>query len=319
MSAPHTVTAFAPATVANVACGFDVFGFALEGPGDLVTARFSGDPGIRILEIIGDGGRLPIDPDRNVAGVVAREILAAAGIDRGVSLSINKGIPLSSGLGGSAASSVAAAWAVDRLLDLRLPAGKLLGFALEGEKVASGSPHPDNAAACLHGGFILVTDSGGDPEVTRLPIPKGLGCAILRPHIEIRTGEARARLADAIHLRDAVRQWGNTAGLVAGLFTEDWDLIRRSLRDFVAEPVRSGSIPGFAAVQRAALDAGALGCSLSGSGPSLFALCRDPKTAERVRDRMSEAFRSHAGDGFDSFTSPVSPAGARQAPEGSAG
>lgn len=289
----HTHRAFAPATVSNVACGFDVLGFAIAGPGDLVIAEESAEPGIVIAELAGDGGRLPREAERNTAGVATRALLERAGLaGRGVSLRIEKQMPLASGLGSSAASAVAAVVAVDALFGLGLAKPELLACALEGEKMACGSAHADNAAPSLYGGFVLVRGSepAGDPlEVVELPLLPGLTCALVRPHVEVETRGARRVLGDNVSLGVVVRQCGNLAALVAALFRQDFGLLARSLEDHIAEPKRAVLVPGFRAVQAAAREAGALGCSLSGSGPSIFALCASPESAEKVADAMMAA------------------------------
>jgi homoserine kinase len=305
-------TAFAPATVANVACGFDVLGLALEQPGDTVTVELADEPGLVITEIAGDGGRLSREPEKNTATVAARKIL-----DRdprraslGIRLGLRKGLPLASGMGSSAASAVAAALAVSDLLRLPLGYAELLAAALEGERVVAGAGHADNAAACLYGGLVLVRSS--DPlDVVRLPVPSGLSVAVLRPHLEMSTKDSRVLLGDQVRLPDAVRQWANVGGLVAGLYSGDLDLISRSLVDSVAEPIRSRYVPGFPEVKRAAIAAGALGSSLSGSGPSIFALCRDLESADLVSRKMAEAFAEAASLEWDLYVSKVSPRGAR--------
>jgi homoserine kinase len=206
---------------------------------------------------------------------------------------------------------VAAVVAANAALSLELPPERLLAFALEGERIASGGVlHGDNVAPCLFGGFVAVRSL--DPlDIVPIPVPDGLTCALVRPHIEIRTSESRALLGNAIPLSTAVRQWANVAGLVAGLFRGDWELISRSLEDVVAEPVRGRQVPAFREMKQAALDAGALGCSLSGSGPTVFALCRDAATAERVAAAMQRALTSHAGIAGDRYVSAVGGAGAR--------
>jgi homoserine kinase len=235
----------------------------------------------------------------------------------GVRLEIRKGLPLSSGMGSSAASAVAAAMAVSSLLALRLGYAELLAAALEAERVVAGAGHPDNAAACLYGGFVLVR-STSPLDVVRLPIPPGLSVALLRPHIEVSTRAARDLLGERVALTDAVRQWANLGALVSGLHSADLDLVSRALVDFVAEPVRSASVPGFQEVKRAAIQAGALGSSLSGSGPSIFALCRDLESANAVARKMADAFAEATRLPSDLHVSPVSAAGARLVDEESA-
>jgi homoserine kinase len=244
----------------------------------------------------------------NTAGVAAETLLNIAGIRQGVSLDVRKALPLASGLGGSAASAVASVVAVNELLHVNASPEMLIRCALAGERVASGAAHPDNVAPALVGGFVLAR-SADPPDVIRLPIPAGLACAVVRPHIEIHTGEARALLGDSIRLSDAVKQWANVAGLIAGLYRSDHELIARSLEDYVAEPIRSLKVPGFSAMKRAALEAGALGCSLSGSGPAVFALCRTEADAARAGAAMIAALRGSIG--ADLYVSPISPHGAR--------
>jgi homoserine kinase len=305
-------TAFAPATVANVACGFDVLGLALEQPGDTVTVELADEPGLVITGIDGDQGRLSREPDKNTATVAAQKILERdpRRTSLGIRLELRKGLPLASGMGSSAASAVAAALAVSDLLELPLGHAELLAAALEGERVVAGAGHADNVAACLYGGLVLVRSS--DPlDVVRLPIPAGLSVAVLRPHLEMSTKDSRVLLGDQVRLKDAVRQWANVGGLVAGLYSGDLDLISRSLVDSIAEPIRSPYVPGFTEVKRAALAAGALGSSLSGSGPSIFALCRDLESADSVSRKMVEAFADAARLEWDLHVSKVSPLGAR--------
>jgi len=304
--------AFAPATVANVACGFDVLGLAMDEPGDTVVAERADEPGVSLTSISGEDGRLPLDPETNTATVAASHLLEQKNVDPsvGVAVALTKGLPLASGMGSSAASAVAAVVAVDHLLELRASRAELLKSALEGERVAAGAGHADNAAACLYGGFVLVR-SVETLDVIQLPIPDGLAVAVVRPHLEVFTKDSRVLLGDVVKLESAVAQWANLGALVAGLYTEDWELIARALVDHVAEPVRSQNVPAFDDVKRAALDEGALGCSLSGSGPSLFALCRDLDTAERVAHRMRSAFRDRASLEADLYVSPVSQQAAR--------
>jgi homoserine kinase len=303
------VTAFAPATVSNVACGFDVLGFALASPGDEVTARLA-PVGVSIDGIVGDDGRLPRDAARNTAGVAARALLTAVGERRGVALTIRKGLPLSSGLGGSAASAAAAVVAVDALFELHAPIGTLVACALDGERLGAGSTHADNVAPALCGGFVLVR-CPSPPDIIRLPVPAGLTAVVVHPDLEIETAKARALLGETVPLADAIRQWANLGALVDGLHRNDFAQIARSLEDTIAEPRRAPLVPGLAAIKRAALDAGALGCSLSGSGPSLFALCRSTADAERVASAMTTAVRAEIGGEPRTYVSSIAPQGAR--------
>ena len=305
------VTAFAPATVSNVACGFDVLGFALDAPGDEVTARFVGapDPLVLIDDILGDHGRLPRDPTKNTASVAARALLARLGERRAVALTIRKGLPLSSGLGGSAASAVAAVVAVDGLLGARTSLETLMACAFEGERLGAGSAHGDNIGPAVYGGFVLVRVAN-PPDVIRLPIPPGLTAVVVHPDLEIETARARALLGTTVPLGDAIRQWANLGALIHALHRADFDLMARALEDTIAEPRRAPLVPGLAAIKQAAVGAGALGCSLSGSGPSLFALCRDAASAASVAAAMTAAVVQHIGGDPQTYVSPIAPRGA---------
>jgi homoserine kinase len=309
------IAAFAPATVSNVGCGFDVLGFALDTPGDIVVAEaLAGDTGVEIGAIEGDGGRLSRDPARNTAGAAVQALLTRLGAARAIRLTIHKGIPLASGIGGSGASAVAAVVAANELLGRPAPLEMLVECAMEAEIAGCGAAHPDNVAPSLYGGFVLARARAlpdGRSDVIRLPVPEGLSCAVLHPHLEVATGPARALLGESVPLAAAVRQWGNVGGLVAGLFLNDLPLIARTLEDYVAEPKRAHLVPGFEMVKQAAAAAGALGCSLSGSGPSLFALCASRERAELVGEAMRSAFTSSSAVGADLWISPVGRQGAR--------
>jgi homoserine kinase len=304
-----SVTAFAPATVSNVACGFDVLGFALHEPGDEVTARVTAG-GVQIDDITGDNGRLPREPARNTAGVAALALLAKLDERRGIALTIRKGLPLSSGLGGSAASAAAAVVAVDRLLGANSPVETLIACALEGERLGAGSAHADNIAPSICGGFVLVRRAV-PPDIVTLPVPHGLTAVVVHPDLEIETAKARALLGTTVPLADAVKQWANLGALIHALHTGDFALLGRSLEDTIAEPRRAPLVPGLAMIKRAAAEAGALGCSLSGSGPSLFALCQNAAIAAAVGDAMARAVRTHIGGEPQTFISEVARQGAR--------
>jgi homoserine kinase len=304
---------FAPGSIGNLACGFDVLGLALEGPGDEVLARLLPDPGVRITSIRGDGGRLPTRVSENSAGTAAQAVLDEVGSAAGIELELRKGLPLAAGMGGSAASAVAAAVAANVLLGDRLPRETVLKCALAGEAVAAGDAHPDNAAPSLFGGLVLVPS--WDPlRAIELEVPRDLVAVHVHPHVEVETEWAREILGDHVNLSDAVAQWGNTAAFVVGLFRSDWDLIARAVEDRIAEPLRAEAVPGFHAVKRAALESGALAASLSGSGPSLFALCRGRDRAAAVAERMVGAFKESAGIEADSIVSPGRARGARLLP-----
>ena len=305
----ENVTAFAPATVSNVACGFDVLGFALHAPGDEVTAQ-PAESGVRINAISGDQDRLPRDAAKNTAGIAARALLNVLGERRGVALTIRKGLPLSSGLGGSAASAVAAVVAVDALFNARTPLETLMACAFEGERVGAGSAHGDNIGPAVYGGFVLVRDPN-PPDVIRLPVPEGLTAVVVHPDLEIETARAREMLGRTVALGDAIREWANLGAFVDALHRSDFDLMSRSLVDTIAEPRRASLVPGLAEIKRAAADAGALGCSLSGSGPSLFALCRDAMSAKAVAVAMGDVVAQHIGGETRTYVSAIAERGAR--------
>jgi homoserine kinase len=304
------IAAFAPATVSNVGCGFDVLGFALEAPGDLVLAAPRDTGGVEIVAIEGDAGRLPRDPQRNTAGAAARSLLMRLGSLQGVSLTIHKGMPLASGIGSSGASAVAAVVAVNELLGRPAPMEVLLACAMEGEIAGCGSAHPDNVGPSLYGGFLLAR-SANPPDLVPLPVPDGLSCALLHPQIEVETRAARALLGETVPLAAAVRQWANVGGLVAALFARDLSLLARSLDDHIAEPKRAPLVPGLAQVKEAARDAGALGSGLSGAGPSIFALCDTLEGAQTAGQAMRDAYRVAVGGEADLWISRVGAPGAR--------
>lgn len=306
------VTAFAPGSIGNLGSGFDVLGMALAGPGDRVTAARSDSVGITVSTVVGSVPRLPPAGPLNAAGVAAQALLDAVGQGhRGVELKVEKGLPLSAGMGGSAASAVAAVVAVDHLLELKSPLDVLLAAALQGEASAAGAPHPDNAAASLWGGIVLVRDVAGALETVRLPGPDGLWYALAHPHVELPTSLGRDVLPDSIPLSTAVRQWGNVAGLVSALYRGDLSAVGHGTEDLVAEPVRAPLIPGFQRVRAAAVDAGALGFGISGSGPSVFALVPGRDAAEAVSLAMSEAFGRWGSVEADAHVGPANAPGAR--------
>jgi homoserine kinase len=299
----QSIRVFAPATVANVACGFDILGFALESPGDEVVLRLNGQNRVIITHISGDGGKLPLDPSKNTAGVAVLKMLESLNSKQGISIELHKNIGLGSGLGSSASSSVASAFALNCLLGEPFQTKELLPFTMEAERVACGSAHADNVAPSLLGGFVLVRSY--DPlDVISLPYPKELYCTVIHPYIELRTEDSRNALPKIISLKDAVIQWGNIGGLISGLMMEDFSLISRSLRDVIAEPARAEFIPGFYEMKMAALESGALGCSISGSGPSVFALCRDKTTALEAGKNMRLVL-NRLGTACQVYTSPI--------------
>lgn len=284
-----SIKAFAPATVANVSCGFDIFGFAVESPADEVEVTLTNRPGVIISRIEGDDGRLPLEAEKNTSGVAVLEYLRALDTGFGAEIMLKKNLPLGSGMGSSAASSVAALVAINHLFDNRLTKEELLPFAMEAERIACGSAHADNVAPSLLGGFVLIR--GYEPlDVTRIPTPDNLFCTLVHPHLELKTSDSRRVLKPSIPLKDAITQWGNIAGLVVGLMKPDYGLISRSLNDVVAEPIRSVLIPGFDGIKAEAIRQGALGCGISGSGPTIFSISNDRATAERVGKALQEKF-----------------------------
>jgi len=293
-------TAFAPATIANVAVGFDLLGHSIAGPGDRVTARRTDRPGVTIASIDGVVDELPTETERNTAGRAVLALCAAAAPDLGVELSIDKGIPLSSGLGGSAASAVAALVATNTLLPEPLATAALYPFALRGEAAASGAAHGDNVGPALLGGLVMATATGAQP----LPLPDGLWCAVVHPDLELETRRAREVLREPFELDAVVRQQANLALVLTGLHCGDLDAVRRGLRDELVEPRRAPLIPGFAAVQQAARDHDALGASISGGGPSVFGWFGDEAAARRAAPAMQRAFAA-AGLDSEAHLSPV--------------
>jgi homoserine kinase len=285
-----TVKAFAPATVANVSCGFDVFGFAVEQPGDEVVLTLTKNPGVVIKKIHGDGGRLPLEADKNTAGVAVLSFLRSIESSAGVEIELIKNLPLGSGMGSSAASAAAALAGINHLLGEPLARRDLLPFAMEAERIACGSAHADNVAPSLLGGFVLIRSY--DPlDVISIPTPENLFCTLVHPHLELKTSDSRQVLRSTLPLKDAITQWGNIAGLVAGLMKPDFGLIGRSLKDVVAEPVRSLLIPGFDLIKEKAVEAGSLGCGISGSGPTIFALSTEKEHAIRTGKVIQEEFK----------------------------
>ena len=284
------VKVFAPATVGNVACGFDVLGLALESPGDEVIARYKAEPGIEISRITGAKGKLPYDPKHNTAtGGVIKLLDHLNKNDIGISLEIHKKMPFGSGLGSSAASAVGGVMAVNELLGRPLSKRDLLPFAAEGERIASGFLHADNVAPSLIGGLVLVRSN--DPfDIQRIPTPRGIYLSVIHPNIEILTIDSRNALSKVVTLQKHVEQSANMGGFILGCVMSDQELIRRSLKDVIVEPQRKNLITGFDAVKSAAENEGALGVSISGAGPAVFALCPNSFIAENCANAMVEAF-----------------------------
>lgn len=282
-----SIKVFAPATVANVVCGYDILGFAVNAPGDEVVMRVSDEPGIRITKITGDDGRLPLDPEKNTVSVSVKHYLETIGrTDFGAEIELHKKMPIGSGLGSSSASTVAGLFAVNELLDRPLSGKELLPFAMKGEELACGHGHADNVAPALLGGFVLIR-SYNPLDIIKLPFPKDLYCAIVFPDVNVPTRDARQLIRSKVLLQDAVTQWGNIAGLVSGLFLNDLQLIGRSMQDIIVEPVRSILIPDFYRLREIALDKGALSFGISGSGPSVFSFTRDESTAHLITEALA--------------------------------
>ena len=304
------VRVFAPATVSNLGPGFDVLGLALHRPGDVVEAEVRDDAGVDLADVSGDGGLLPRDAARNAAGVAAAEVLRLVGGAAGLRLRLLKGMPLASGLGSSGASAAAGAVAANEALGRPLGEDDLVRCAMAGERAACGSAHADNVAPAVLGGIVLVRSC--DPlDLVRLPVPDGLYIAVVHPHCEVSTSEARARLAGrTFALKDIVANAGNLGALVAALHQGNLALLGRCIDDHLVEPVRAAMIPAYGDVRAAARDAGALGCGISGSGPSMFALCDSDDTAAGTAVAMRRAFRDRAALGSEAWVSPVNRAGA---------
>ena len=306
------VTAFAPASIGNVGVGFDVLGLALDGVGDRVHARKTDAPGVTVAEVRGIDGEihpyLSTNPAENTASIAAQALVDARSTSFGVELKVHKGVPLQSGMGSSAASAVAAVVAANALLDAPLSPEALLPYALEGEKFASGGLHADNVAPSLLGGLVLCPQVLL-PEVVRLPVPSGVSAVLLHPDLQVNTAQARRGLKRSVSMQKWIDQQGLLAGFIAACTANNIDLIRRTLSDVIIEPQRAAAVPCFEQVTDAARRSGALGCSLSGSGPSIFALCRESDGAN-VAMAMEQACRGQ-GIGCQSWVSPMTAPGAR--------
>jgi homoserine kinase len=283
----NQIKIFCPATVANLSCGFDVLGLCLESIGDEMIIRKSNEKGLRITNIT--GADLPLETNKNVAGVAGMALLNHLDLEFGFEIEIHKKIKAGSGIGSSAASAAGVVVGINQLLGNPLHRKELIPFAMEGEFLASGSYHADNVAPAILGGFILVRSY--DPlEVIKIKSPKDLYVTIIHPHIEVKTSEARSILPKEIPLKTAITQWGNLGGLISGLYTEDYGLLGRSLQDAVAEPYRKNLIPEFDNAKKSALENGALGCGISGSGPSIYALSKGLENAKNVADGLKKVY-----------------------------
>lgn len=306
----ESIKVFAPATVANVVCGFDVLGFAVDAPGDEVIMRRKAEPGVVITKITGDEGRLPMNPSKNTVSASVQDYLAHINRqDIGIEIELHKKMPIGSGLGSSSASTVAGLYAINTLLDEPLSRRELVPFAMKGEELACGSGHADNVAPALLGGFILIR-SYEPLDLIQLPYPESLYCAIVFPDVDVPTRDARRMIRDKVYLKDAVTQWGNVAGLVSGLFTKDIDLIGRSMIDVLVEPVRSILIPDFHKLREIAMGLGAVSFGISGSGPSVFSFARDKETADKITSEIKKHL-SALHIGCQTYVSPINGEGPR--------
>lgn len=306
-----TATAFAPASMGNVGVGFDILGLSVSALGDRVTLHRRSDRHVLIQRVLGVVTELPREASKNTAGKALESMIASLGLDYGFDVELDKGIPLGSGLGGSAASAVAAVVAANALVETPVSPLELLGFAAQGEAVASGSVHLDNIAPSLFGGLILTV--GLDhPRIKRIPVPAGLRAVIVHPHLVLSTKEARRILKTTVELSDVVWQTANLAGFLAACYTSDLELLQEAFLDVMIEPQRQVLIPGFSAVKAAALGAGALGATIAGAGPTVFAFALED-TASAVQAAMVSAFAAH-GLASDAWISPLDQEGARLLP-----
>ena len=287
MNKSSSVKVSAPATVSNVGCGFDVMGFATGIISDEVILKLTDKKGIIISKISGDGGKLPFDVQKNTCTKSIIAILKSLKLEIGLDVKISKKIGFGSGLGSSAASAVAGAFALNELLGKPLTKYELLNFAIEGEKIASLATHADNVAPCLFGGFVLIR-SYNPIDLIQLKPAENLFCTIIHPQLEIKTSEARKILGNTIPLKIGITQWGNVGALVAGIINKDIELIGRSVQDAVAEPKRAALIPGYYDIKNAALETGAKGCNISGSGPAIFAFSDNEDNAWKIGKAMKK-------------------------------
>ena len=304
----NSIKVFCPATIANISCGFDVLGLALEAIGDEMIVHKTNEPGIKISKITGQS--LPLETMDNVAGVAGLALLKESDYSGGFEIEIHKKIKAGSGIGSSAASAAGAVWAMNELLEKPFSPIELVKFAMQGEALASGVAHADNVAPALYGGFTLVR-SYEPLDIIKINTPPQLYATVIHPQIEVKTSDSRKILKTSISLKDGIKQWGNVGGLISGLFLEDYDLIGRSLVDHIVEPIRSMLIPGFSEVKSATIKAGALGTGISGSGPSIFALSKGKETADRVAKAMKIVY-INIGVDYDVYVSKINTIGMRK-------
>ncbi|MCB0345247.1 MAG: homoserine kinase [Bdellovibrionales bacterium] len=309
MSSPNAVKVFGPATVANVSCGFDILGFALNEPGDLVIAQKTDKRGLTFECPQAESLGISVELEKNTATAPVISLMKALNPSKGVHLMLDKLMPVGSGLGSSAASAAAALVAVNSLFDSPLSREELVTFGVEAERVACGTGHADNIGPAIMGGFVLIR-STQPLDLVALPAPDKLHCTIVHPAITLETRDSRDVLKQNIQLKKAVTQWGNTAALVAALYRDDLELLGRSLQDVVVEPERSQILPGFAQAKSAAMDSGALGFGISGSGPSLFALSDSDSKAKAIASALRSVF-DNLRLGCETYCSKINTLGAR--------
>ncbi|HEV7231518.1 MAG TPA: homoserine kinase [Bacteroidia bacterium] len=300
----NEVTVYAPATVANIVCGFDVLGFALSNPCDKLTIRISRTPGVRITNL--DSFGLPVEPEQNVIGASLLAMLSETQGHIGFDVDSTKAIKPGSGIGSSAASASGAVVGANSLLGDRFNRQDLIRFAMCGEQVASGVKHADNIAPCIYGGITLIRSSQ-PVDIVPLDFPP-LFVTVIHPQIEVRTSDAREILRTRVLLKDAVRQWGNIAGLVAGFMKGDYNLISRSLEDVIVEPTRSILIPAFSRIKQESMNAGAMGGGISGSGPSIFMFSKEESTAIKVEKAVASVY-TEIGLPFHTYVTTISKEG----------
>lgn len=304
----RSVIAFAPATVANVSCGFDILGFAIDKLGDKVTVSFNQEGILKVTGIEGDEGKLPLEPEKNTCSVAIQAMLNKLGSKQGIDIFLEKGLPLGSGMGSSAASAAAALEAANTLLGNPFTKEELVPFAMESERIACGSAHADNVAPSILGGFVLIRDY--DPlDIVKLPVPEGIFCTLVHPHIELKTSDSRSVLRKQISLKESVMQSGNIAGFIAALYKSDLALLSRSLKDVIAEPSRALLIPGFYELRHAIKSIGSLGSGISGSGPTIFVLSPNGEIAKEAGEKAKGVFQK-IGLGVDVYVSEVNKRGA---------
>ncbi|MBC7495341.1 MAG: homoserine kinase [Flavobacterium sp.] len=304
----NEIKIFCPATIANLNCGFDILGACLDGIGDEMIIKKVPQKGVKITQIT--GADLPFEPEKNVAGVAALALLKTLNIHFGFEIEIHKKIKAGSGIGSSSASAAGAVYGINELLNNCFTKLQLVDFAMKGEALASGSEHADNVAPCIFGGFTLIR--GYNPlDIVKIESPAVLYAVVLHPNIELKTADARAVLQPLIALKNLITQTGNLGGLIAGLYTKDYNLIGRSLQDAIIEPMRKHLIPDFDQTKNIALQNGALGAGISGAGPSIFALCNGRKTANKVAIAISDNYKL-TKISFDIHVSKINPDGIRK-------